>query len=387
MRSLAPVLFLTSLACSGEPTEEPSSHEAIVAPVAVETAPSRTVLLGSINLKLAGNWTDEEVSQFKDLATKAHVKLTSSLGANVMTHESPITVPVYKSEIDGFRGAVSLQTAQYAFNDDFSVKLDNSVPLRGEVHMTIGELSEANIAHEFIHLFAQHVFMMSEGFWEGIAYGLTHNLYPEYYPNIDEFYMDDVQHPCVNQLFTDGWDFSVFDSNMNGGIQDYRTLKMVYSNWTLIWSDFIKSHPKFLEAFFTRLKEERSRGPLVFNRSDLHQLAIEVEPEFADWIAGAGASLNGMADRSPTQFTARIDHDTMAVVNLQTYSEVISDGHVTPGYSRPDSLTKPSIHDANGAEIATLPVNGFLLVNSPLIASQTLDFRRDGNSIPECVKP
>jgi hypothetical protein len=339
--SLLPLLLLTTGACN-EP--EPSRVEPteLLESLVVEEKQPRDIALGPVNLQLDEAWTEDEVRQFRVLAEKVFARLTTELGSEIMNQLEPLFVPVLKGDIKEIRGRVGLQTLTFVYDENIEPQVDLNVEPTGGLNLTLSELSEGNIAHEFMHLFAQGSYFGSDGFSEGMIYGYIHMLYPDYYPNAAGMYFNEVKSPCIAALMDKGVDTHFFDVQRGGGVQDPTLDKIRDSHWGIVWSEYLKAHPRFIKAFFEKIKTEREKGTLYFSKEELIKIAISADPEFMLWMESEGSSNNDISKEERNIFFTRTAPDEYYVVNAHFFPGSKGDGEIIPSViSHGFTSTKP----------------------------------------------
>jgi len=340
----------------------------------VESSPdlkeTADIVLGNIGFKFDESLGRRDRARFKRLARRAYVKLSDDFGEAVMTRPEFLLVPVSTGDIAEARGRVQLQTIDLICTEDNEFVHNPDVAPSGEIKMTISEFKEANIAHEFMHLFAQGAFFGSDAFTEGMVYGYIHSKYPDYYPQAKGLFFQEAQHPALVRLLDTGVDTNFIDKQRGGGALDSDLDKLRHSRWGIVWAEFIRSHPEFLKLFSQGVMEERNAGKLYFPKRELIDIATAAESSFPAWLSGPGRSNIDIASERRDIFVARTSRDTFRVVNTgfipgSQKSGKIIPATITTGYTSREPVVIKFKSGMQVHEGGRFPLQSFTQVNMP----------------------
>jgi hypothetical protein len=309
----------------------------------------------------------------------AYLRLSQTLGSEVMQFLEHTEVRVYKKDQKEVRGSVGFGNPTFKLNSKLKPELQNDS--LGTIELSIGEISEPNIAHEFAHLFAQSSYFLSEAFSDGMVYGLINYLYPNYYNSMPDFHIRVVRQKCVATLFEKGWDYDGVDTGFGGGL-DEGLAKLVHSQWAIIWADFIAEHPEFPKRFFNLVLEERKKGKLDFSRDELWDMAKHAEPDFEQWHTSKGASIRPI--EAQTAFYMVVTGPAqVSVFNFTANQTDISDGRLHAGSIKQTRNGQSSLLDPDGKIKGDIPITSFVRIDIPNIpAIQSHSIIVEGTKVP-----
>ena len=354
-------LVLTLLSCTPDNQKDLSSvpKQQEVQPIDIQKVP-----LGSIDFVFPtdSGFTEQEKIALKTHMERAYGRLSQTLGDDVMQFPVQAQISVRKIDSNEARGQTKFGDPTFKLTDKLELELQNDS--LGSIELFIGEISEPNVAHEFVHLFAQSSYFLSEAFGEGMVYGLINHLYPDYYSSSPDFFLGLVRQKCVAALFDKGWDYDQADIAWEKGIQDDGLHKLVLSQWAVSWGDFITKHPDFPKRFFNLILEQRKKKKLDFSRKELLEIAQQADPAFKEWHDTLGASIKPIEEQAPF-FMVETGNDQFSIFNLTAHAAHTSDGRLYPGFieqARPGGTT---LVNPSGEAVADLPSTPFVRVDIP----------------------
>ncbi|MFA5792704.1 MAG: hypothetical protein WC897_02415 [Candidatus Gracilibacteria bacterium] len=365
---------------------KPSNEEAQTQQAQVESPQEiiTKVSLGNIDFVFEADsgFTEREKSLVEDCMQKAYARLSQTLGDEVMQFPEHKTVKVHKIDPKINRGSVEFGEAEIKLNKNLEPELQNKS--LGEIGLNIGEISDPNLANEFIHLFAQGSFFWSEAFYEGMVYGLINHLYPNYYSSLPDFHLNVVRQKCVATLFEKGWDYDYsVNSSLGEGIADEGLQRLIHSEWAIVWGDFISKHPEFPKRFFSLVLEERKKGKLDFSRDELWQMAQQAEPNFEGWHNSIGASIKPI-EAQTALYAVETGSSQFSVFNFTSIPTSTPNGHLHAGSIEQKLTGQAILLDPSNQAIWEIPQGPFARVtvpgipnlreNSVSIAGKTIPF-------------
>ncbi|MFT7183813.1 MAG: hypothetical protein ACI9QC_000136 [Oceanicoccus sp.] len=300
--NLKTLLLAGVIACnSPQPTDAPLSEQ-----IEVPQAAPLSFTLGGVTFDM-GTESGMNSDQRKELiekATSAYEKLLEHFGTELMSSLYVKTVKVQKVESNSFKARINPQPCNYKLefvNEQLVLSIPDSEQqeLKTSTSNTlyVNILEEETLLHEFIHLFLQGGEMTSFAFMEGLAHGLTYHLYPDSHEVHGEVVesLQKHQNACINDAFKNGWDTNELDSQVfEGGVQGGMASRFLRPYWGYKWAEFFEQHPKFITAFFRKLREKREQGTIAFTKEQIIEIASDVEPEFQEWMSNEGSSIQDL---------------------------------------------------------------------------------------------
>lgn len=326
------------------------------------------ISLGKVQFKLANpsEFTDDEKRELFGNMEAAHSKLSQTLGADVMTMDSERTVMVNRTTKEYARGEVNYGELKFTFGTDLRPHLDGRL---ATPDLNLADLSEPNLVHEFTHLFAQGSIIWSELFTEGMVFGLTHHLYPNYYPSQKDFQVDVAAHPCVQRAFEKGWDTDMSDLGVGAGIKAPELEKLIKMKWMLLWDAYADQNPDFFKKFFEQMEAGRAQGKQEFSREEVWAMARSIDPQFDAWVGKNAPSFRSM-DNQVHFFGVETAHDTVSIFNFGARARREKENSVDAALMGQMVRGKTLLHTPDPVHPVTpLPSQAFVEVSAPGLSS------------------
>jgi len=318
-----------------------------------ETKEVNEIVLGNVRFYLKNPATiskDKKVELFATLK-RAYGKLKGYLGNEAMTYPEPISVPIeLKKIVDGRApiGMTHLSVENGKYDNDGNVVLDKR---QKAVLLSLNSIAEHNVAHEFVHLYAQGTAFWTEAFWEGHAHAIENTLYPP--SKSDDSFYKLLENKGINKLLDYGLDYSQSDRTLGAGIKSPLLDRMVVTKWELAWRDFIKTEPDFFKKFYKEVAKQKNEGKTSFSKTDLIRIGEMASSKFGKWLSNTEC-LKSIGESSPRKvFSASIikDRQLIFAMGFKTHPKKLSGGKYTPAFLEPIAIGRLQIKTSTGKYI------------------------------------
>lgn len=215
---------------------------------------------------------------FLENLQRAYERLSEIFGEEMVTLEEWVECEISITD-DPHVGAEVKGTADVKTDMEGNPYVEHSSQFRIE-RMVVGDFTEATLAHELFHIFIQRGILFSESFTEGHAHAFQ-GLYYEMSPYIAEE-LRDMEKPAVRRLIEVGLDHEGHGFNE---IASKRTTLWLYFQAYQVsaWKKFFEEHPLFMKDFYRALYEQSKSGKASFNKKELMELALSIEPNFENF--------------------------------------------------------------------------------------------------------
>jgi hypothetical protein len=297
-----------------------------------ESREMNEITLGNVTF----NFQNSNVHSAKEKAVlfrkmrSAYNRLTGYFGEDIMTMQEPSVCPIVIDKSHRRDAEVRWKGANASFFQDGEVKMTGKPVLDS---LMLSDATESNIAHEFVHLFAQPAFMWTHAFSEGHAYAIQSTLYPRSEkdkPGANSWIKD----KDVNEFFNMGLDHDQLELKFKAGLRSSLLNRMARAKWEIEWKEFVEKDPDFFKKFYEEISKQKKEGKFNFAKKELVQTAKDVSPDFAKWYENNNCMKNigedGEGDRKVVKFIR--SEGTLFVSYITRFKRKMKGNRVVPAF-------------------------------------------------------